>query len=459
MPVVDEGVEQAGQERRPHDGELLRQRVGDRDQTVGRRERLGRRALDEREGLSFLESGAGQDVSNQPPAHDAGCMRRRRRAKRRQGRRNAIEAPMPADLLDQIGLTLDVHAERRHGDGPAGSGRGRPEPESRQQSGDVRVRHGGPEQPIEARATQHQRPRLAWTGVHVDDRLDELAPARRSEEFQRARDRANGRVEIGAALETYRGFGLEGQPPARHPDLGGLEPRAFERNVRGRSRHLGRGAPHHAGDRDGAFRVSDDEHGLVERTRLSVECREPLAGTRPAHVYLRPGKLRQIERVHGMTHFEHHVIGDVHDVVDWADARLVEALGQPGWRGSDPDRRHRERVPATARVVDRHAHSGVRRRRGARCLRGAGVRRRRPERQVERRRRLAREAVHAQAIRPVGRDLDVDDVVGDALDREAARRETVGDDRGIAGRVDELTQPGQGSLHSGICSRKRKSFS
>jgi len=76
---------------------------------------------------------------------------------------------------------------------------------------------------------------------------------------------------------------------------------------------------------------------------------------------------------------------------------------------------------------------------------------------------LARQPQHGQAVGPVRGDLEIDDGVValavDPLHRKAAYREPYGDVGRRSRHVHELLQPGEEHLHSGNCSRKRRSFS
>ena len=116
---------------------------------------------------------------------------------------------------------------------------------------------------------------------------------------------------------------------------------------------------------------------------------------------------RRVERMRRLAHLEHHVVGDVDDVADAADAGGLEphraaspatrptatlehlrAVARAEVRVLDADgRRPPASVPAVATGLPGGTRSGS-------CVGG---------------RRLARQADHAQAVRTVGRDLEVDD--------------------------------------------------
>ena len=76
-----------------------------------------------------------------------------------------------------------------------------------------------------------------------------------------------------------------------------------------------------------------------------------LAGARTPHVDLRTGQLRDVKRVHRMPHFEHHVVGDVHDVVDRRTPAASRRDASQSGRWADRDVGDRERVAAAARIA------------------------------------------------------------------------------------------------------------
>jgi hypothetical protein len=65
----------------------------------------------------------------------------------------------------------------------------------------------------------------------------------------------------------------------------------------------------------------------------------------------------------------------------------------------------------------------------------------------------------AEAVRTIGGDLEIDDAFRDLRDLEPAQRDLAGDDIDVRRDPDELSQPFVDDLHSGNCSRKRRSFS
>ena len=83
-----------------------------------------------------------------------------------------------------------------------------------------------------------------------------------------------------------------------------------------------------------------------KRVRLVIDGLEQLAGPRLADDDLRPGQLGEIERVQRLTAFHHHIVGDVHDVVDRPRSRSSPA-DPPATAGSARPARRGARGPCS----------------------------------------------------------------------------------------------------------------
>ena len=159
--VVGAGVDQARQQRRPEDGELLRERVGDRCRLDARlAERRARVLLDEGERRRLRESGGRQDLPDEPVPRDLRRRRGLRRGERGKRDRQPVEAVVAPDLLDEVRFARDVDAEARHRHQPGGSaiciggGFRDAEAECGEDPRDIVGRHGLAEQPGDARRAQ-----------------------------------------------------------------------------------------------------------------------------------------------------------------------------------------------------------------------------------------------------------------------------------------------------------------
>ena len=197
---------------------------------------------------------------------DAGIRRGRGGCDRGKRRLEPVEAVVASDFLDEIGL---ARAGRRGRSGPSRPSRRCPARRSSPSPCRIRSTSSSGTIAPSKRASRRRRRwtvlRLARLRVRVDQRLNRRARADLLDERERALERGDRRVDVGAALEPRRGLRLEPQPLAGSPHRRRLEVRALEwRSVVVSARHFRRRAAHHAGDGLRAVAIGDDEHVGVE---------------------------------------------------------------------------------------------------------------------------------------------------------------------------------------------------
>ncbi len=288
---------------------------------------------------------------------------------------------------------------------------------------------------------------------------------------------------VGAAFEAHTGFRLESKLLARAPDGSRIEIRAFEDDGRRRVRDLGFGAPHDSCHGDRTLGVGNDKHVGRKYSLLTIECLKRFAGPRRSHANVRPGQSREIKCVHRMAHLEQHIVGDVDDIADRPDAGRVQARLHPSRRGTDRSGGNRSDVAGTEvrglnddLEIGRSAsgrpiakgHGGRSFAATRRAIAGREVGSiRRQEWQPVCDRNLARDPDDRHAIGSVRSHLEVNHRIAaggrtnvfDTFDGEAAHRHRPRNGLRDVWYCHELPQPRQQDLHSGNCSRKRRSFS
>ena len=188
-------------------------------------------------------------------------------------------------------------------------------------------------------------------------------------------------------------------------DVRAVPRRNLEQHARGLRLYLGSRSAHQPRDRCRPLGVVDHHHLAVERARLAVEGLDLLAVACTPHRERRSCDPVEVECVQRLPGQEHHVVGDVHDVVDRPLAGRGQAGLQPCGRLADRDVLQHPRGEAGAQLralhvdvhtVHRSRRSGVRRP-GLGCEHGSrgGV-------------QLAGDPVDAEAVRPVGGDLQLE---------------------------------------------------
>ena len=214
----------------------------------GRQERFCGLALQEREGARFLKSGAAQNSSKAPIAGDGRRHRPRHRVERGKRRRNPVEAPVTADVLDEIGFARHVHAKRGDRDLPSVP---TPTFARRASVGEtenpslVRMRltsWSGTVSPSRRLTCARASGTVRGCGrprIHVGHAAARRAGLNLLEQLQRPTQGPHRRRGVGAAFESRRRFRLQPELPAGRAHGCGQKPRAFQRNLVGRRGDLG----------------------------------------------------------------------------------------------------------------------------------------------------------------------------------------------------------------------------
>ena len=218
---------------------------------------------------------------------------------------------------------------------------------------------------------------------------------------------------------------------------------------------------HHAADRVRASpsAIMSMSGSSARSMPSSVRMRSPGARARMTSAPLR--QPLEVERVHRLSELEHHVVGDVDDVADRADAGGSQAIGQPLRRGPDGDLEHLRAV-ARAEVGSLESHVDPERcsarpdrppapscpAAAAAAPRWSTASRARPTWL----RQSGRFAVISKSM--TGKSPGSIDATSNPR-----RLISCAMGSGVARDADEVAQPGVDEPHSGNCSRKRRSFS
>ena len=118
-------------------------------------------------------------------------------------------------------------------------------------------------------------------------------------------------------------------------DGGAVEVGGFKQNHGGVAHDLAVGTAHDAGYAHGLVLVTDAEHGGGQLPLVAVQGLDGFALPGGADDDVAALYAGEVKGVHGLAVFQHHVVGDVHDVVDGADAGVPQPLPHPGGGGLD----------------------------------------------------------------------------------------------------------------------------
>ncbi|GJE72844.1 hypothetical protein CHKEEEPN_4405 [Methylorubrum podarium] len=142
-----------------------------------------------------------------------------------------------------------------------------------------------------------------------------------------------GEGRIDAALEAVARIGDEAEPPPGAGDVARIPEGRLDQHVGGALVAARRLPAHDAADRLDAVGIGDHHRVRVEPVGLAIEGHEALAVLRPTHDQ-GPGDLVRVEHVQRPAAVEGHVVGDVDERVDRAQADRPQALLHPRGRGT-----------------------------------------------------------------------------------------------------------------------------
>ena len=260
--------------------------------------------------------------------------------------------------------------------------------------GDVEAEHR-----VEARALEGDARGALRARVDVDRAAPRRAAADLDQQLRRAPRGVRGQLGREPALEARGGLAAQPQPRRGAADARRVELRGLQQHARRALVDLALEAAHHAGERDRAAVVGDQQRVVAQLAVLAVERGQALALAREAHDD-RAAQAVGVEGVQRVAELEHDVVRDVDDVVDRALPRRLQPLLHPARRGP-----HRDALDdrgdvarAEVRVGDRDGGGVLD---GLVALRGFAVRQ--SQRRAEDGGRLAGDTGHAHhvgAVRP-----------------------------------------------------------
>ena len=322
-----------------------------------------------------------------------------------QGDGNLVVAVEPGHLLGNVGVVLHVAAPGGDDDGVAVQGEVQPlEHGAHLFLGDV-----GAQQAVDFLRLQLDGAGVLVGGDDVDDAVNDLAAAQQLHQLAGPLDALVGVHGVQALLVPGGGVGAHAQGGSGAADGHAVEVGGLKDHHGGVAHNLGVGAAHNAGHAHGLVLVADAQHGGGQLAVVAVQGLDDLA--LPGGADHDPAAVHagEVKGVHGLAVLQHDVVGDVHDVVDGAHAGGAQPLSHPQGGGGDLHvAHHAGGVPgAQRRVLNLHVQQlGDAGAVGALDLGGVEG-----EGPVEGGGGLTGQADDAQAVGPVGGDLELHDVV------------------------------------------------
>ena len=257
----------------------------------------------------------------------------------RQRRRQRVQAVDAGDLLDQVGLAghvLAAHGRHRHVQSGPVHLRDL-EVERAQDLGLTRARHRHPQNRLYALLAQADRLWRRTVGRGVDRSREHTRTAQLDHQARGKRLRVHALLGRKPLLEARGRLAAQAQRPGGAVDVGPAPVGDLHQHAFCLGLDLRALTAHDAGDRGRPLGVLDHDHLAVERARLPVERRHLLAVVGAPDRQLGAGDAIEVESVQRLCAQQHHVVGDVHHVVDRTLPGSGQACLQPRRRGRDRD--------------------------------------------------------------------------------------------------------------------------
>ena len=263
-----------------------------------------------------------------------------------QGIRDGVVAVEAGDFLRDVGVVLHVGA-------PGGDQDGVPlqaEAQGEEDAAHLVLGDVGAQEAVDLGGLQLHGDGGGILGDDIHDAVHHLAGPQELHQLAGPLDGLHGVHGIQALLIAGGGVRAHVQGGGGAADGGAVEIGGLKEHHGGVAHDLAVGAAHDAGHADGLFLIADAEHGGGQLALISVQGLDGLALPGGADDDVAALHAGEVEGVHGLAVLQHHVVGDVHDVVDGPDAGVAQPLAHPGGGGLDPDVLHEAGGVAGAEV-------------------------------------------------------------------------------------------------------------
>ena len=176
-------------------------------------------------------------------------------------------------------------------------------------------------------------------GVQVADDGDDGATGEVRHKPSRSCSGFHRQLRVHSPPEPLAGIGHQSQQTGGAADVEEVEVGRFQEDIGRCLSDFALQSPHHASYGYGTASVGDEQHLAIEGAQLSIEGLHLLAGAGATHddgwpVLAGPGAQDVVvEGVQRLPQFQHHVVGDVHYVVDGAHASAAQPHLHPEGRG------------------------------------------------------------------------------------------------------------------------------
>ena len=269
-----------------------------------------------------------------------------------EGAGDVVIAVEPGHLLGQVVHPQHIAPPGGHGDLVAVDGK----VQLLQDADHLVPRHVGAQQGVDLLRLQGQDGGVGHIVQDVDDAVHHLAGTQQLHQLAGPVHGGQGVHGVQALLELGAGLGAHTQGQSALADAGAIEIGGLEHHVGSVGDDLAVLAAHDARQAHGPGVIGDDQVAGSEGVLLAVQSGELLPLLCPADDDLAALYIAIVKGVHGLAILQHHIVGDVHDVVDGAHAHAAQPLPHPLGGGGDLHVAHHAGGVAGAQVCGGGLH-------------------------------------------------------------------------------------------------------
>ena len=334
--VPGKNLQHGGQNRSAHDGGVLAQGVADaqglaQGGVLRQADLVVIGGADEGVGDDLVIAQAAADGPQVPLQHLLPAVAALGGDAPHGGGGNLVVAEEPSHLFCQVGVVLHVSAPGGNGDIVSVHA----EAQVSEDAAHLRGVNVGAQQGVDLLRAQLQGLGLGHEVQNVDDPVQHLAGAQHLHQLAGPVDGGEGVQDIQTLFELGGSLGAHAQGQRALSDAGAVKVGGLKDHVHGVVYDLAVLAAHDACQAHSPGLIGNDQVVVGQLAHVAVQGGELLALLGPADDDLSALHIAVVKGVHGLAVFQHHVVGDVHDVVDGAHAGGAQPLPHPLGGGAD----------------------------------------------------------------------------------------------------------------------------
>ena len=169
----------------------------------------------------------------------------------------------------------------------------------------------------------------------IDHAIHDFSGAQKLYQLTGTVDGRDGKHGINVLLKLAGGFGTHAQREGSLTDGGAVKVGRLKDHIHGVVYDLGVLATHDTGKTDGLLSIGNDQHAGSQLSTVAIQSDQSFTLHSFTDDDLLGGNIAIVKGMHGLTVFQHDIVGDIDDVVNGADTVGTESLAEPLGGGGD----------------------------------------------------------------------------------------------------------------------------